>query len=106
MTALPAAQSTRTMVGFPLSRNKLARYGTALFGAIALVLFFQPLVRGTVPGAGEQSLTGLELASGEASARADRALFGVGSASLAAGASGAAASSGGLALPTRQATAA
>jgi hypothetical protein len=111
MAALPATSPSLGTTPLTLTRNQLARYVAAVFGIVALVLFYQPWVSGTVPGVGAQALTGLELARGDAAARADQALFGVGSAALAAGsgtgaaAGGAAASSGGLALPTRQPTA-
>lgn len=96
-----------------LTRNHVGRYVAAACGLVALALFYQPWVSATLPGVGEQTLSGLHLAEGEAAQRVDRALFG----SLAAGgtgapsdssgqaagqaAPGAGASVGGLVMPTR-----
>jgi hypothetical protein len=84
-----------------LDRNQLGRYLAALFGAVALVCFYQPWVAGTLPVVGESTLTGLDLAKGEASERVDQAAFGKSATSPGAPTTVSGAASGGLTLPTR-----
>jgi hypothetical protein len=94
-----------------LTRNHIARYIAAACGVVAMLLFYQPWVSAKLPNIGDEALTGLSLARGEAADRVDQASFaalqpgtvpGASGASGASGAaSGAAAGAGGLTLPTR-----
>ena len=81
--------------------NQISRVLAALFGALALIGFFQPWVSASLPGIGESVFTGREIAGGNAADRVDAAsvsLVGVGGAGAGGG------SLGGLVLPTRQPT--
>jgi len=81
--------------------NQISRVLAALFGALALIGFFQPWVSASLPGIGESVFTGREIAGGSAADRVDAAsvsLVGVGGAGAGGG------SLGGLVLPTRQPT--
>ena len=75
-----SSSSSSAQFRLTLDRNHIGRYLAALFGAVALICFYQPWVTGTLPAVGESTLTGLELASGAASERVDQAAFGQGAA--------------------------
>jgi hypothetical protein len=107
MTATPQA-APGTGVGFALSPNRLGRYLAAAGGLLALVLFYLPWVAASLPGIGEVSLSGVEMARGAAITRVNQAAVdasrnpGAGGAPAAgAPATGASGASGGLTLPTR-----
>jgi len=73
---------------------------------VALVLFYQPWVSASLNTAGDSTLTGIDLARGEANRRVDRAVFGTRVPGASTGgssgaATGAISGSGGLTLPTR-----
>ena len=94
--------------GFALSPNRLGRYLAAAGGLLALVLFYLPWVAASLPGIGEVSLSGAELARGAAITRVNEAAVnasrnpGAGGAPAAgAPATGATGGGGGLTLPTR-----
>jgi hypothetical protein len=96
--------------GFALSPNRLGRYLAAVGGLLALVLFYLPWVTASLPGIGEVSLSGAELARGAAITRVNQAAVdasrnpgaGAGGApATGAPATGATGGSGGMTLPTR-----
>ncbi len=72
MTATPQA-APGAGAGFALSPNRLGRYLAAAGGLLALVLFYLPWVAASLPGIGEVSLSGAELARGAAITRVNEA---------------------------------
>jgi hypothetical protein len=84
--------------------NRIGRYLAAVAGVMVIVLFYQPWVDASIVGVGEDTLTGVQLAQGQASLRMSRAALaasrsGAGPQANVAAAAGAAAS--GLTMPTR-----
>lgn len=119
---MAATSSLAAPRGVEFSRNQILRYIAAVAGLLALVSFYVPWVRADLTSIGSTSLTGLELARGDAASRVDVAVFGVSAravgaagtpaagagsgASAGAGSAAGAGSLGGLTLPTRQPTSA
>src|SRR5688572_739802 len=99
-----AAQSAQaaqpiSAAGLALTRHQLLRYAAALCGLVALVLFYQPWVGVSLNAAGDTSLSGIELARGDASRRVNEAVFGGRTTGATSGA--AITGAGGIVLPTR-----
>lgn len=98
-----AGDTGRTL---PLTRNHVGRYVAALCGVVALVLFYQPWVTASLSGVGETQLSGVALARNEASLLVSRAAVAASRSGARTTAAAPAIGQGGLALPTRQPTAA